>query len=117
MFKRAFNKWNKKNFSKGKNEEEKSLDFIDDYIKSFENKIKIEKNEISETDLKREINLKAFYKMGLMGSLCRNVVDNLKFNEPTEIQKKVIPFILKEKSVVASAETGTGKTAGKKIYI
>ncbi len=33
-----------------------------------------------------------------------------KFNLPTEIQTKAIPLILKRKSLIAAAQTGTGKT-------
>ncbi|WP_299779841.1 DEAD/DEAH box helicase [uncultured Formosa sp.] len=33
------------------------------------------------------------------------------YNEPTLIQEKTIPFILEGKDVIASAQTGTGKTA------
>lgn len=35
----------------------------------------------------------------------------IEYKEPTPIQARAIPEILKEKDVVASAETGTGKTA------
>ncbi|MCK5211141.1 DEAD/DEAH box helicase [Candidatus Parcubacteria bacterium] len=39
-------------------------------------------------------------------------LDDLGFIEPTPIQEKVIPFILKsKKDLIASAQTGTGKTA------
>ena len=35
----------------------------------------------------------------------------LKFHKPTEIQEKTIPIALKSNDVLASAETGSGKTA------
>lgn len=39
-------------------------------------------------------------------------LDNLGFTEPTAVQKKSIPFILKsKKDLIALAQTGTGKTA------
>lgn len=104
-------------FSTLKKEEEESLKFIDDYVKSFENNQKLKNNQLSSLEESREKHLNAFYKMGLMGALCRNAIDNLKFSSPTEIQKKVIPFLLKERSVIASAETGTGKTAGKETFL
>ena len=36
---------------------------------------------------------------------------NLKFHKPTEIQEKTIPIALNHNDVLASAETGSGKTA------
>ena len=33
-----------------------------------------------------------------------------KFTELTEIQKKAIPMIIKEKNVIMKSETGSGKT-------
>ncbi|MDW5289910.1 DEAD/DEAH box helicase [Formosa sp. PL04] len=33
------------------------------------------------------------------------------YNEPTLVQEKTIPFVLQRKDVIASAQTGTGKTA------
>ncbi|MBM7584702.1 ATP-dependent RNA helicase CshB [Bacillus pakistanensis] len=37
-------------------------------------------------------------------------IENLGFLEPTEIQKKMIPLILKNKSAIGQSQTGTGKT-------
>ena len=34
------------------------------------------------------------------------------YSQPSPIQEKAIPLILKRKDVLASAQTGTGKTAG-----
>ncbi|RKQ37808.1 DEAD/DEAH box helicase [Oceanobacillus halophilus] len=39
-----------------------------------------------------------------------NAVEKLKFKKPTEIQEKVIPMILKGKSVIGQSRTGSGKT-------
>ena len=38
-------------------------------------------------------------------------LDKIKFSKPTPIQAKAIPFILKQRDVLGSAHTGTGKTA------
>lgn len=60
--------------------------------------------------LKRE-NMEHFRELGLS----ENTIQTLRakgFEEPTEIQSKVIPHILKgDKDVIAQAQTGTGKTA------
>ena len=37
-------------------------------------------------------------------------VEELGFYEPTEIQKKMIPLILKGQSAIGQSQTGTGKT-------
>ncbi|MDV2581005.1 DEAD/DEAH box helicase [Alkalibacillus haloalkaliphilus] len=39
-----------------------------------------------------------------------NVVEQLKFKQPTEIQHRVIPHALKMKSMIGQSQTGTGKT-------
>ncbi len=47
-------------------------------------------------------------------SLHKNIlraVEEVGYNQPTEIQEKAIPFILQEKDVIGVAQTGTGKTA------
>jgi ATP-dependent RNA helicase DeaD len=52
-----------------------------------------------------------FDEMGLDESLLK-AVNELGFQEPTPIQEKVVPKILKDKKdLVAQAQTGTGKTA------
>ncbi|MBT4761256.1 MAG: DEAD/DEAH box helicase [Bdellovibrionaceae bacterium] len=38
-------------------------------------------------------------------------VDAIEFKTPTDIQKSSIPFVLKRKDILATAQTGTGKTA------
>ncbi len=40
----------------------------------------------------------------------RKAIQNLGFTEPTPIQKEMIPLILKGKSAIGQAHTGTGKT-------
>ena len=41
----------------------------------------------------------------------KKIISYLSYNEPTEVQKYVIPQILKDKNVIAISKTGTGKTA------
>jgi ATP-dependent RNA helicase RhlE len=52
-----------------------------------------------------------FSKLGLEPELQRAVADK-GYTEPTPIQVQVIPAVLSGRDVVASAQTGTGKTAG-----
>ncbi|GGA32248.1 DEAD/DEAH box helicase [Psychrobacillus lasiicapitis] len=40
----------------------------------------------------------------------QNAIDKLGFQEPTPIQKEMIPLVLKGKSAIGQAHTGTGKT-------
>lgn len=52
-----------------------------------------------------------FKKLGLNPEIMESL-DELGFSEPTPIQEKAIPFILKKKTdLIALAQTGTGKTA------
>jgi ATP-dependent RNA helicase RhlE len=53
---------------------------------------------------------KSFYALGLSSALVR-VLEGLSITEPTEIQHKTIPQALAGRDVLASAETGSGKTA------
>jgi ATP-dependent RNA helicase RhlE len=53
---------------------------------------------------------KNFYELGLSIPLVR-VLEGLCITEPTEIQYKTIPQALAGRDVLASAETGSGKTA------
>ncbi len=52
-----------------------------------------------------------FKSLGLSTSLL-HAVKKLGYTEPSPIQEKAIPVILERKDVLASAQTGTGKTAG-----
>ena len=52
-----------------------------------------------------------FRNLGLSTDLLRAVADS-GYTEPTPIQQQAIPAILKGQDVFASAQTGTGKTAG-----
>ncbi|MBS1795463.1 MAG: DEAD/DEAH box helicase [Acidobacteria bacterium] len=51
-----------------------------------------------------------FYDLGLTDALARRC-ESLNFTEPTPIQKRAIPVILKGADLIGCAETGTGKTA------
>lgn len=50
-----------------------------------------------------------FEKLGLSKKIL-NVLEELKFSIPTEIQEKTIPLILKGRDVIGHAFTGSGKT-------
>ena len=52
----------------------------------------------------------SFAELGLNEHILRGV-ESLGFNEPTPVQAQAIPVILSGRDVVASAQTGTGKTA------
>ena len=52
-----------------------------------------------------------FSNLGLSPSICE-ALEKKGYTKPTPIQEKAIPLILKDKDVMASAQTGTGKTAG-----
>ena len=53
----------------------------------------------------------SFHSLGLSAPLLK-AIDKQGYTSPTAIQQKAIPFILEGKDILASAQTGTGKTAG-----
>ncbi len=53
----------------------------------------------------------SFQSLGLSKALLK-AIHNQGYHSPSPIQEKAIPLILKGKDVLASAQTGTGKTAG-----
>lgn len=52
-----------------------------------------------------------FKSLGLTDNLLKAVSD-IGYTEPSPIQQKAIPLVLERKDILASAQTGTGKTAG-----
>lgn len=56
------------------------------------------------------MSLNNFNGLGLSARLV-NVLEGLGLTEPTEIQTKTIPHAIAGRSIMASAETGSGKTA------
>jgi ATP-dependent RNA helicase DeaD len=60
---------------------------------------------------KKENMLKKFRDLGLSDTSIK-ALEKKGFEEPTEIQQKTIPILLKtDKDIIAQAQTGTGKTA------
>jgi ATP-dependent RNA helicase RhlE len=53
----------------------------------------------------------SFKSLGLHNALLK-AVEKQGYSSPSPIQEKAIPVILERKDVLASAQTGTGKTAG-----
>lgn len=53
----------------------------------------------------------SFEKLGLSESLLQ-AIDKKGYTQPSPIQEKAIPEVLNKRDVLASAQTGTGKTAG-----
>jgi ATP-dependent RNA helicase RhlE len=53
----------------------------------------------------------SFSSLGLSDALLK-AVSNQGYTQPSPIQQKAIPLILERKDILASAQTGTGKTAG-----
>lgn len=52
----------------------------------------------------------SFEKLGLVSNIL-TAIDELGYRKPTPVQAKVIPTVLEGKDVMATAQTGTGKTA------
>ena len=52
----------------------------------------------------------SFKELNLSSKLL-NTLEQLNYTNPTEIQKKTIPLILQKRDILATSQTGTGKTA------
>lgn len=52
---------------------------------------------------------KTFAELSL-DSTMQNIIQELEFRKPTEIQERVIPSILDGKSVIGQSRTGSGKS-------
>ncbi|WP_440502315.1 DEAD/DEAH box helicase, partial [Serratia nevei] len=53
----------------------------------------------------------SFETLGLSAEIVR-AVEEQGYREPTPIQRQAIPVVLEGRDLMASAQTGTGKTAG-----
>jgi len=53
----------------------------------------------------------SFDSLGLSADILRAVAEQ-GYSEPTPIQRQAIPVVLAGRDLLASAQTGTGKTAG-----
>ena len=62
--------------------------------------------ELGHINLERML----FEELGLSNTLCQRL-SALGFDTPTPIQEKAIPLVLQGQDIVASAQTGSGKTA------
>ena len=51
-----------------------------------------------------------FLKLGLCNPIVQ-AIEELGYTTPTPIQKQAIPIIISGKDLIATAQTGTGKTA------
>jgi ATP-dependent RNA helicase DeaD len=53
--------------------------------------------------------MKKFKELNINSDILK-AIEDAKYNEPTEIQEKVIPLVLEGKDVIAGSATGSGKT-------
>lgn len=58
---------------------------------------------------RRNVKMCAFNQFNLV-DFCNQVINEMGFKKPTEIQEKVIPLIKNKKDVIGISQTGTGKT-------
>jgi ATP-dependent RNA helicase RhlE len=79
-------------------------------VLSDSKRIGTKKREIFKNSEQKEA-VNAFSALKLNAPMYKSAVLTCGFKEPTEIQKRVIPLVIEGKNIIASAETGTGKTA------
>ncbi len=65
---------------------------------------------MAEKESEQEEQAATFESLGLSEPLCEACA-NMKFKEPTSIQREAIPWALKGRDIIGLAETGSGKTA------
>ncbi|KAL3273069.1 hypothetical protein HHI36_014524 [Cryptolaemus montrouzieri] len=75
----------------------------DETHKNGEDTNDLKKNETEEKQV-------TWKDMGLVDALCK-ACEELKWKEPSKIQKEAIPLALEGKDIIGLAETGSGKTA------
>ncbi|MGP4072497.1 DEAD/DEAH box helicase [Piscibacillus sp. B03] len=54
--------------------------------------------------------MKRYFQSYQLSSNMLSVIQELKFKQPTEIQHRVIPSVLRRENVIGQSQTGTGKT-------
>jgi len=74
---------------------------------------KYDKIEVTVSGMEVPRNITSFHKSGLHEILITNLT-KCHYNTPTPIQKYAIPIIMNGKDMIASAQTGSGKTVSKK---
>lgn len=82
-------------------------------MKSMQDVFRIFENDFFEAMRAGSFILNAMtttFKMLNLTKPCLEAVADLGFSEPTPIQEQAIPFGLKNKDILAAAQTGTGKT-------
>jgi ATP-dependent RNA helicase DeaD len=67
-------------------------------------------SEVELSEVKTVINKVNFSDLNLIPSLCQ-VLQDVGYDSPTQIQQQTIPAILSGKDIIALAQTGSGKTA------
>ena len=72
--------------------------------------MKFSKAELASVELGNHIPEMPFNGLGLSESIVAAITE-LGFEKPTPVQEQSIPLILQGKDIIASAQTGTGKTA------
>ena len=69
----------------------------------------MESEKETNTEKDKSTGVEAFRKLGLCDEVLE-VIEELGFEKPSEIQEKAIPLILDEKDVIGKSSTGSGKT-------